>query len=74
MFHMTGTIIHWHAKNQWKPEITFGSVKEWNESEYGMIVSRVSEFMNQFGDIILFGSVSITAYPLPAADNWSVTL
>jgi hypothetical protein len=47
-------------------------VKEWNENEGGMIVSGVSDFMNILEDTSLFGSVSVTAYPLPAADNRSV--
>jgi hypothetical protein len=50
MFHMTSTIMYWHAKSKRKPETAFPSVKEWNDSEDGMIVSGVSEFMNGFGD------------------------
>jgi hypothetical protein len=50
MFHMTSTIMYGHAKNKRKPETAFPSVKEWNESEDGMIASGVSEFMNGFGD------------------------
>jgi hypothetical protein len=69
---MTSIMIYWHAENQRKLEIALPSVNEWNESEYGMIVSGVSEFMNIFGDISLTGSVRVTAYPLLAADNQSV--
>jgi hypothetical protein len=71
MFHMTSTIIYWHAKNEWTPEIAFRSVKKWNEGEYGTTVSRANEFMDIFGDS-LFRSVSVSPYPLFAADNWSV--
>jgi hypothetical protein len=69
MFHTTSTIVYKYAKSQRKPEIAFPSVKEWNENEDGMIVSGVSDFMNIFEDANLSGSVSVTAYPLPAADN-----
>jgi hypothetical protein len=43
-------------------------VKEWNESGYGIIVNRLSEFVN----IRFFGSVSATPYPLLTANNRSV--
>jgi hypothetical protein len=46
MFHMRSGIIWWHEKNQWKAEIAFPLGKEWNESEHGMVVSRVSKSMN----------------------------
>jgi hypothetical protein len=72
MFHTTSIIGYKYTKSQRKPEIAFPSVKEWNENEDGMIVSGVSDFMNIFKDTGLFGSVSVTAYPLPVADNWSV--
>jgi hypothetical protein len=72
VFHMTSTIINWHAKNRWKLEIAFPSMKEWNESEYRMIVSGVSELMNIFGHTSLFECVSVIAYPLLAADYRSV--
>jgi hypothetical protein len=52
-------------KNQLKPDFAFPSVKEWNESEYGMIDSGLTEFV----DISLFGSVSANASPLLAAVN-----
>jgi hypothetical protein len=60
MFYMASTIVYWHAKNQREPVIAFPSVKEWTESEYGMIVSRVGEFMNIFGGISLFGCAGVT--------------
>jgi hypothetical protein len=47
-------------------------VREWNGSENWMIISGVSGLMNIFGDISLFGSVTIAADPLLPADNWSV--
>jgi hypothetical protein len=72
MFHMTNTIVHWHAKNRWKLEIAFPSLKEWNESEYRMIVSRVSELMNIFGHTSLFEYVSVIAHALFAGDYRSV--
>jgi hypothetical protein len=46
-------------------------VKEWDESEYGMTVSRMNELVNIFGNS-LFENISITACPLLAADNRSV--
>jgi hypothetical protein len=49
MFRTISAIVCKYARNQRKPEIAFPSVKEWNEVEYGMIVSGVSEFMNFFG-------------------------
>jgi hypothetical protein len=70
MFYVTSIVIYWHAKIQEKPEIAFPSVKEWNDSEDGMTVSRMNELMNIFGNS-LFESISITAYPLLAADNRS---
>jgi hypothetical protein len=72
MFHMTSTRVYWHAKKMRKPEIAFPSVKGWNESEDGMIVSGVSEFVDIFDGIGFFGSVSPTAYRLLAEDNRSV--
>jgi hypothetical protein len=71
MFHTT-SIIGYKCASQRKSVIAFPSVKEWNENEHEMIVSGVSDFMNIFEDTSLFGSVSVTAYPLPAADNRSV--
>jgi hypothetical protein len=52
-----------------RPEITFPSVKEWNESQYGIIVNRVSEFISIFGDTSLFESLSVTASTVLLADN-----
>jgi hypothetical protein len=70
-FHIARTIVYGHVKNKRKPKISFLSVEEWNESEYGMSLSGVSKFMNIFWDISLVGSlsVSVTAYPLFAADD-----
>jgi hypothetical protein len=68
---MTSTILYRQAENERKLEIAFSSVNEWNESECGLILSPVSEFMNIFGEIGLFGSVSATVYPLLALDNQS---
>jgi hypothetical protein len=47
-------------------------VKEQNEGKYEMIVSEVSEFMNIFGDISLFGRVSAATYPVLIVHRWSV--
>jgi hypothetical protein len=63
MVHMTSRVVYRHAKNQLKPEIGFPRVKEYNESQCGMIVSGANEFMNIIRDI---------ACPLLAADNQSI--
>jgi hypothetical protein len=66
---VASTVVYQHPKNQLKPAISFPSRKEWNESEYGMIVSGVTEFMNIFEDICLFWSVSVTGCPLLPGEN-----
>jgi hypothetical protein len=40
IFRMRSPVLCWQAENQRKPEIAFPSVKEWNGSEFGRIVTN----------------------------------